>query len=98
MESAACIRTNNLLLELSSPNGNSSIETLLEEILAVLTAKYELHCRDKSLIFSVSEFFYFWDFIEIIRNNCFSIESSSTNVKFLIGTLVEELEPIVVEE
>ena len=75
------------------------METLLGGIIRVVSEKYGLDYRDKSSI--LNKFFklsHYREYDEMIRNICFSIESSSKNVTLAIGSVMKEIKLKVVEK
>ena len=96
-ESDAWIKIKGFLKESSSTNGRCSMETLVGGIITVVTEKYEFDYRNKTIKFNISWTIWLSGLWWKGHKYCFSTKSSSTNVRLSIGTLMEQINVIVVE-
>ena len=97
-ETDACFKTKGCLIESCSTNGKCSMETLVGGIIPVVTEKSEFDYRKKTKILNFVNLSDCRDFDRKIINIGFSTESSSTNVRLSVGSLMEQIKPIVVEK
>ena len=72
-----------------------SIDTLVEEIQAVVTENYEIDYRNESKSLAQLEYSYIQNSEARMRKKDYLISDSRTSIKLLIGNLPEEIKSVV---
>ena len=95
-ESAAEIKTKDLVIESFFANEKYSMKILVGEIIPNVTEKDEFDYQNTSIYQTIFELFDHQHYDGRIEYFGFSIKSTHKNVKRYIGTLMEEIKFIVV--